>query len=139
MNEVQFAERVTLTLTREQALVAERACELLARLHIGQFNTVTEMLLDSRRDMDDYCRRRDMANTLLYQAALAVFGRNVFGQPDIERKSLEHERAWLIYTTLRHARSWHDHPEGGYTVNFDKPLPIGEYMPKCTITEGNEQ
>lgn len=139
MNKVPFTERVTLTLTREQALVVERACELLARLHIGQFRTVTEMLLDFQRDMDDYCQRRDMANTLLYHAAIAIFGRNVFGQPDIEKKSLEHERAWLIYTTLRHARSWHDHPEGGYTVNFDKPLPIGEYMPKCTITEGDEQ
>lgn len=129
-----------LTLSPEQALVVERACELLARVHIGQFRTVTEMLLDFQRDMDDYCQRRDMANTLLYQAAIAIFGRNVFGQPDIEKKSLEHERAWLIYTTLRHARSWHDNPEGAKTwsVCYDKPMPYGiEPMPKCEVREVN--
>lgn len=128
-------ERVTLTLTREQALTVEKACELLARLNIGQFKTVTEMLLDFRRGVDDYCHRRDMANDLLDLAAITIFGRGAYGQPDIKEKSVEHERAWLVYATLRHARSWHDHPEGGYTVNFDKPLPTGEYTPKCEITK----
>ena len=51
-------ERVTLTLTREHARVVERACELFARLNIGQFNIVTEMLMDFRHGMDDYCWRR---------------------------------------------------------------------------------
>ena len=54
-------ERVTLTMNREQARVVERACELLACLNVGQFNIITEMLMDSRRGMDDYCWRRDMA------------------------------------------------------------------------------
>lgn len=132
-------ERVTLTLTRNQALIVEQACELLARLHIGQFNTVTEMLLDIRRGMADYCLRRDMANDLLKMAAITIFGKGAYGQPDVKEKSVEHERAWLVYTTLRHARSWHDNPAGGFTVNYDEPMSIGEYMPKCIIAKDDER
>jgi len=34
------AERYTLTVTAEQARVLQKACELLARLHIGQFDEI---------------------------------------------------------------------------------------------------
>lgn len=128
-------ERVTLTLTREQAFVVERACELLARLHIGQFHIVSELLLNFNLGVDEYCRRRDMANDLLKLAAMTIFGRGEYNQPKIEEKSIEHERAWLVYSTLRYTRSWYDNPEGGLTVNYDKPLSIGEFMPKCKIAE----
>ena len=133
--ESAIGERVSLTMNREQARVVERACELLACLNVGQFNIITEMLMDSRRGMDDYCWRRDMAKELFNLAALSIFGEEMYGQPNLPEKNAEHERAWLIYTTLRHARSWHDHPDGGYTVNLDPPLPTGEYMPKCEITK----
>ena len=129
-------ERYILTLTPEQEIIVEQALELFARLHIGQFKTVTEMLLDFRRGMEDYCLRRDMANDLLNLAAITIFGRDTYGQLEIKERSKEHECAWLVYTALRHARSWHDHPKGGYTVNFDKPCSTGEPMPRCKIEKG---
>lgn len=128
-------ERVTLTLTRDQAFVVEQACELLARLHIGQFQMIPELLLNFGIGMDEYCHRRDMANDILKIAAMEIFGRGPYNQPKVGKKNIEHERAWLVYTTLRYARSWYDHPDGGITVNYDKPMSIGEYMPKCEISK----
>lgn len=63
-----------------------------------------------------------------------VFGRNACNYPDIKKKSEEHKRAWTIYSVLRHARSWHENPKGGITVNYDEPLNLaGGPMPKCRI------
>lgn len=127
-------ERYILTLTPKQAIIVEQALELLARLHIGQFECITEMLLDVLRDADGYYRRRDMANDLLRLAAIEIFGRSAYNSPDIKERDETHERAWLIYSTLRYTRSWHKNPKGGITVNYDKPLNlIGDPIPKCQI------
>lgn len=127
-------ERYVLTLTSEQEYIVEQALELLARLHIGQFERVAELLCDPRDT--DYCKRRDLARDLLRLAALVVFGRSACNYPDIKAKSEEHERAWTIYSVLRYTRSWHENPQGGFTVNYDEPLNLsGGPMPKCEIIQ----
>ena len=39
-------ERVTLEVSREQAMIVERACELFARLEIGQFKEISDQFLE---------------------------------------------------------------------------------------------
>ncbi len=134
-------ERVVLEMTREQALIVENACELLARLHIGQFKTITEMVLPyHRKDIDDYCRRRDDADEALNLAAKLIFGRTVYNTPDCQ-KGEEHERAWNVYQVLRYTRCWHDNPEGDhFSVCFDKPMnALNEPLPTCKIIELEEK
>lgn len=116
-------EKYILTLTREQAQVAQNALELYARLKIGQFDRITELMLDVR-SVDEYCQRRDLANDLLKIVACIIFGRNDYGQPKCEKDALHH-RAWNIYTALRYQMAWHDRPEGGWGLHFDKPYPWG--------------
>lgn len=127
-------ERYVLTLTSEQEYIVEQALELLARLHIGQFERVAELLCDPRDT--DYCKRRDLARDLLRLAAIVVFGRSPINYPDVKGKSTEHELAWTIYSVLRYTRSWHENPEGGIAVNYDEPLNLaGGPMPKCEIIQ----
>ena len=127
-------ERYVLTLTPEQEYIVEQALELLARLHIGQFERIAELLCDPRDT--DYCKRRDLARDLLRLAAIVVFGRNACNYPDVKKKREEHELAWTIYSVLRYTRSWRENPKGGITVNYDEPLNLtGEPMPKCEIKQ----
>ena len=127
-------ERYILTLTPEQERIVEQALELLARLHIGQFERVAELLCDPRDT--DYCKRRDLARDLLRLAAIVVFGRSAYNYPDVKERSQEHEQAWTIYSVLRYTRSWHENPKGGITVNYDEPLNLaGGLMPKCEIIQ----
>ncbi len=79
-----MAEKVVLTLTREQAQMVEDACELYARLRIGQFERIAEMMLDVR-DAENYCERRDTATALLQTVACVIFGRTACGTPDCKR------------------------------------------------------
>ena len=130
-------ERIVVTMTRDQAYATMAATELLARLHIGQFKEVTWKLINRLVDENGKfdAKRRDMADAYLEQACREIFGTTKNGSVNISAKSIEHNRCWAVYATIRHALAWHDHPEGGYTVNFDEPLPYGEPMPKCEIKE----
>lgn len=135
--EVATEEKVILEMNREQALTVEVACELLARLHIGQFKEITNVLLPVHgKDIADYCRRRDDANEALELAANLMFGRTIYNTPNAT-KTEQHNRAWNIYQVLRYTRSWHDHPEGDpWSVCFDEPMNLlNEPLPKCEIID----
>lgn len=130
-------ERYILTLTRDQANMIKDACELMARLRIGQFDHITEKLLDVAV-VDDYCRRRESANAFLTSAACALLGTTIHGTPDGKKDQLHH-RAWNIYATIRYCMAWHDTPEGGWSVCFDKPRPWGgESVPDCRVVDGDK-
>ncbi|MBQ3326529.1 MAG: hypothetical protein IJG86_01925 [Clostridia bacterium] len=130
-------QRVVVTMTREQAVEVMHATELLARLHIGQVFTMTELLGDLMAD--NYCERKDRAEEAFKLGLKMLHGANAYGQPDIREKPIEHERCWAIYATIRHAIAWHDHPEGNqWSVAFDKPMGYGEPMPKCEIITTKE-
>ncbi len=132
-----MAEKYILELSREQAIMVKDACELFARLKIGQFDRITELMLDVR-NVDEYCKRRDDLNDLLKVAACIIFGRNEYGLPDCKQDEL-HFRAWNIYAAIRYKMAWHDNPEGGWSVCYDKPRPWGdESVPECTIVESEE-
>jgi hypothetical protein len=133
-----MSETITLTMTSEQARAVMDATELLARLEIGQFEEITWRMIDRFRGQDKNGkptfddRSRDLANAYLKCACLAVFGtRN--GWPDVGEKSIQHHRCWAVYAAIRYALAWHDHPEGGNTVDFGEPLGYGEKMPKCEV------
>lgn len=135
MDNKDEGEKYVLTLTREQAIVTRDALELFARLKIGQFERITEMMLDVR-SAEEYCRRRDLANDLFKITSGIIFGRNAYGLSNC-KKDDEHHIAWNIYTTLRHHIAWHDNPEGGWGVYFDKPYPSGDQnLPDCKTVEG---
>lgn len=128
------AEKYVLTLTREQAIMVKDACELFARLKIGQFERITEMLLDLH--LDDYCEKRDLANAVLRIAACALLGSYGYRTPLVQQDDL-HYRAWDIHAAIRHCMAWHDEPEGNiWSVSFDKPYPHGdEPLPEIKILE----
>ena len=134
MSEGNMNERVVLEVTREQAQIIERDCELLARLRLGQFEHITEACLDF--GSAEYCKRRDYVNPFLDAAAKVIYGVTTYGYPNCKEDDVFH-RAWSVYEVLRYTRCWHDHPEGGsWSVCFDPPLnrlPAGEPLPTCEI------
>lgn len=124
-------ETIRLELTREQATAVMDAAELLARLHIGQFREITWAFLDRFVTDGKYdAARRERADDLLKQLQWEIFGDH-----GPAYKTATFERCWAVYTTIRYTLAWHDHPEGGVTVNFDRPLGYGERMPRCVVEE----
>ena len=108
---------VTLTLTEEQADTLLMALDTYSRLKMGQFNAVSDLF--PARDFD-----RGKAAAALQAARQAVMPElDPRGYHGIESREIP-DRARIAFDVeqvLRHALSWHRHPEGGITVNFDKP------------------
>lgn len=132
-----MAEKITLELTREQAQAVMSATELMARLEIGQFREITWQFID-RFVVDGKfdSARREHVDDLLEQACRTIFGVNQYGCVDIGEKTIEHERCWAVYATIRHALAWHDLPEGNkWCVAFDEPMGYGEPMPVCRMED----
>lgn len=108
---------VHLTLTEEQAYTLRDALETYNRLLMGQFNAVTDLFL--ARDFD----RKAAAAALLEARQTVMPELDPGGYHGIESREIP-DRARIAFDVeqvLRHALSWHRHPEGGITVNFDKP------------------
>ena len=131
-----MAEKYTLILTQEQAHIVERACEIYARLGIGQFNRITEEFFEYGKFDSE---QRDRANEALKLAANLTFGTNQYGCPNVE-KDVYHSRAWNVYQVMRYTRAWHEQPEGNmWSVAFDKPYSeVDEPLPVCRISEENK-
>lgn len=127
--------KYVLTLTTEQLLTVSKACEFYSRVMMGQFGEIAyETMLQSIKQ-DDFCTRREMMEDLLFQARKFAF-------PDLNGRGHSYgighnqsaDRAWNTYQALRYARAWHEHPEGGITVDFNKPYPAGgESIPDCRL------
>ena len=133
------SEVVILELTRDQAMMVEHACELMARLRIGQFKFITEVFVDmhDKKGVKDFWFRRDRANEALDLAAKLIGCVTLYNNtPDFENNILHH-RAWSIYEVLRYTRSWHDNPDGNhFGVCYDVPMSwIDEPLPECRIVQ----
>ncbi len=108
---------VTLTLTEEQADILLMALDTYSRLKMGQFNAVSDLF--PARDFD----RKAAAAALLAARQTVMPELDPRGYHGIESREVR-DRARIAFDVeqvLRHALSWHRHPEGGITVNFDKP------------------
>lgn len=131
VHEIQYI----LTLTPEQHRIVERACEFYARVMMGQFGEISYETMLRRVSREDFSTSRDMMDDLLFHARKIAF-------PELQGRGhslgighdAKADRAFNVYEVLRHARAWHEHPEGGVIVDFNEPMPLnGEPLPKCEV------
>lgn len=133
--------KYVLTMTEEQARCVVAALDLSMRIRIGQWNEIVEQCLECDYDnIDDYLRKKEDAVRILEKAREIVM-------PELQGRMMacswgvykfeQTERAFNILKAVRSAIAWHYNPEGGITVNFDKPRAVNveEEMPKCEAVE----
>lgn len=131
-------DRVILELTDEQAVVLERAVELLFRLHIGQFNEIKFALLQHIHDTGenvDYQGIDALLDTVSHLFFPALQPHESFNVNCCEDCNV----AYGIYQAVRYVNAWHHRPEGGVGVNFDPPHNTGVPIPKCYLVKEGEE
>lgn len=124
-----------LRMDSETAHLVSRACELYARLRCGQFEELRYLTLFP----DDTCKRTfseriDDCSRALKEARKAAFPeldpRGSYGVGHFRDSDI----AWNTYQVMRYVMAWYEHPEGGNTVNFNKPLKVTDTpMPMCEV------
>lgn len=126
-----------LELNEEQLVTLEKALDLYSRIGIGQFHEILDWQFNwDRTDLPhnafDWMRDRldDIKRMLTGFPANAY--RGIFGEDTPEGCKI----AWDIQQVARHCRSWHNNPEGGITVYYDKPMRSSQQqLPKCEVEE----
>jgi len=100
-----------LTLTEKQARIVRDACELYERLHAGQWHAMKHLIPIKKE----------------FNWAILEERFRLFIQPYCDTTKMKFERnAGDIYHVIRHRISWDRCPEGGFTVDFYKPMKFGD-------------
>lgn len=132
--------KYTLTMTEEQARITVAALDFWMRMRLGQWKELVGLCLPYEQNVE-YCDRRD-------EAELRLMSVRDFVMPELPHNGSysvynfpETERAFNILKAVRSAIAWHNNPEGGWTVDFDRPMDIHvkEEMPKCVAMEEGEK
>lgn len=134
-----MATTYVLTMNEEQARQTIAALDFWMRMRIGQWKELIDLCLPYEPGKaDEYCEKREDAEKILMQARQVVM-------PDLHGDGhsfgvynfSETERAFNVLKAVRSAIAYHHKPEGGWTVDFDKPLAVHvvEEMPKCEAVE----
>ena len=129
-----------MTMDRETASTLSKAAEVYARLINGQFDVLPfEVLIVHPGSFSsaDFCERRDRAEVALEEARKALFPNLIYPHQSYGvGHNRESDKAWNVHQVLRYTRAWHDHPEGGITVDFNKPMSFSDVpMPVCEVIE----
>lgn len=137
--------KVILTLNPDQCRLLQYVCELYMRMHIGQMDRLAEDLVrfdpdHTGEEWDHYIQRLEVAKQVC--AALKTIAYPSLVYPGQSRNAEPEEwanEACDIWQVLRYTQAWHENPQGGYSVNFHKPLKKGAYpLPTCEIVEVNK-
>lgn len=133
-------DEYVLHMDAETAQIVARACELYARVRCGQFDEIQYLTVQPQDDHDPtFGDRIQKCREALYRAREAAF-------PDLHGpghsygvgKLRDSDTAWNVYQAVRYVKAWHEHPEGGYTVDFKEPLRYSDApMPRCEVRNGD--
>ena len=131
--------RYRLEMNEEQARITVAALDFAMRVWLGQWREIVERCMKYEPDKtSEWCERRDEAEAVLLQARKIVMPEltgwghsyGVYNRP-------ETERLYNVLLAVRSAIAYHNKPEGGDTVNFNRPMAINvaEEMPKCEVLD----
>ena len=126
-----------MTMTESQAQLVIRALDFFLRMRMGQFGELIDLVLTIKDgDIDEYARRRDEASRILLDARKVLMPelrdmRSLHGSYGVYHFP-ESTRAFRALQAIRSCIAWHNNPEGGWTVDFNRPS--GD-APKCEAVE----
>jgi len=121
-------------MSRPVAEAVAKACEMYLRLHMGQFEDLTDELCMARfyaalendsfadeEERDEIFHISIDRRNIMQEEVDKLYKRYVLSAPldYCMRIPYRAEQVWLA---IRHALAWHDNPKGDYTVQYDKPL-----------------
>ena len=145
-----MSEKIVMEMNRETASIVKNAMEFYSRVICGQFEEIAEAINTNQLEkvyseqgeqamhdqFSELIDRRDDGYEVLKKARKTFFPElHPMAHYGVGYSRLT-DIAWNVYATIRHAMAWHDHPEGGKTVDFYPPLEVkGHESPVVRIED----
>jgi hypothetical protein len=113
----------TLYITEKQARTIGHACEVLARLGMGQFREALECLPLREAVPDGWHEDMEGIAHILKKHTTIMHGVGAYHSIGSHKTSDTSKTAWDIYQVVRHRLAWDATPEGDpMSVMFDEPM-----------------
>ena len=113
-----------LTLTKEQAQIVSRACELYARIRVGQFDEIIRDCLEPDIKAGDFCQRKEIAVYHLLEARKEIYPElNGFGHSYGIGKFEDADISFDVYQVIR------------YALGSDREPWSMRTLPECEVEE----
>ena len=134
----------TLTITATQAAAISHACEVLARLGMGQYTDALECLPTKELRPDGW--NEDMA-AIGHILSKHTYAYGVYNQRNEPKRTAMSKVAWDVYQVTRHRLAWDRARADGHTgdkpptwgVSFDTPTQTSpEPLPQMTAAEPDQ-
>ncbi len=127
---------VVLKLNEEQAQLIKNALDFYGRIHMGQFEEILNLPIKHKDKPINKCLgyRGGCEDYLIRALKKELTGMDgsywSIGCPDMPPyvKTVKD-----LGEVIRHAIAWHNEPEGGHTVNFDRPFHWNKQVPLAHI------
>ena len=130
-----------LEMNEKQARTVIAALDFLMRMRIGQWDELADLCIEcdyqNDNDFSEYMDKRDEVIKRLFQARQIAMPELTRGASWGVYKFENTERAFNILKAVRSCIAWHNNPQGGYEVIYDRPRAINvtEEMPRCEVVE----
>ena len=130
-----------LEMNEKQARTVIAALDFLMRMRIGQWDELADLCIEcdyqNDNDFSEYMDKRDEVIKRLFQARQIAMPELTRGASWGVYKFENTERAFNILKAVRSCIAWHNNPQGGYEVIYDRPKAINvtEEMPTCEVVE----
>lgn len=136
-------DEYVLHMDAETAQIVARACEFFSRILFGQFQEVRYLTVHPTEEGDPtFGERLNACEKALQEARDAAFPefKGSYGWSYGVGHLREADTAWNVYQAVRYIKAWHEHPEGGITVNFHEPMRFSDApMPRCEVRNGDAE
>ena len=133
-------DEYVLHMDAETAAIVALACEFYSRIKMGQFEEIRHLTVwPNGKNDPTFSERLQKCEDALAEAQKAAY-------PELGGMGASYgvgcfrdaDTAWNVYQAVRYVKAWHEHPEGGTTVNFHEPMKFSDApMPRCEIRDGN--
>ena len=125
---------VQVTMTPEQARTVVQALDVLSRIHMGQFDRISEPFWDKVKDRNKLLEGLLMARKQCFPelAGNMAHSHGIAGGIKQEGKV-----AYDLLQVIRQCEAFARRPEGGLTVDFDAPLWVSDSTPRPTAKPTN--
>ena len=113
----------TLHLNTAQAATISKACEVLARLGIGQFRDALECLPLKEFAPNGWHEDMEGIAHILKKHTTIMHGVGAYHSIGSHKTDERSKIAWDVYQVVRHRLAWDANPEGDrMSVMFDQPM-----------------
>lgn len=113
----------TMHLNTAQAATISKACEVLARLGMGQFKDALECLPTKELYPDGWHEDMEGIAHILKKHTTIMNGVGAYHAIGSHKTDERSKIAWDLYQVTRHRLAWDANPKGNHmSVMFDKPM-----------------